>query len=136
MIVGRRALRARMRNFRETADRVERSCDDPETWHLLLFYGAECGLKERLLDRGGQPDTTDVPKDHDLRELAKRLGLPPVVLRDLGTLRARRVQQEKEPVALKDLHQAWRYGAKLVRDDEKRAEKALRNLIAWCEQGR
>jgi hypothetical protein len=37
-------------------------------------------------------------------------------------------------VGLADLHQAWRYGAKLDAADEKQAQEALRALINWCEQ--
>lgn len=36
-------------------------------------------------------------------------------------------------MALADLHEAWRYGAKLNAVDEKEAFAALRALITWCE---
>ncbi|WP_165906286.1 hypothetical protein [Streptomyces sp. Z26] len=43
-------------------------------------------------------------------------------------------QATHSTIALADLHQAWRYGAKLDASDEKAAQEALRALISWCEQ--
>lgn len=135
VIVGKKALRARSAKLRESAESVEKSGDDPATVYLLLFYAAECGLKERLLTRRGQWDSSCLDPTHDLRALAKDLGLPRVLAKNLRRSQTCRLQQPAgATIALKELHQAWRYGAKLQPDDEGRADEMLRALIAWCEQ--
>ncbi|GAA3964487.1 hypothetical protein GCM10022384_15510 [Streptomyces marokkonensis] len=109
--------------------------DDPAAVGLLLFYAAECGLKERLLVRRGLRDTNGLEPTHDLRRLAKELNLPRALDELLSKLRSCRLHAPAgTSVALADLHQAWRYGAKLDGTDEKEATEALRALITWCER--
>ncbi|MFF7815925.1 hypothetical protein ACFZCF_28960 [Streptomyces sp. NPDC007945] len=115
---------------------------DAATGGLLLFYAAECGLKAEIIDRVyGARDTSKLPTDlrtHDLRRLAKELGLPG----GLGDAvrRCRRVKQgtvqgtgrhvqQGTYVGPAELHEAWRYGADLNADDEKTALEALRALV-------
>ncbi|CAL9296206.1 hypothetical protein SUDANB25_02599 [Streptomyces sp. SudanB25_2051] len=104
----------------------------------MLFYAAECGLKAEILVRERARDTSALPEDlrnHDLRSLAKALGLPPAVAQ--AVQRCRRVMlgslgeagQRHEWVGPAELHQAWRYGADLDPEDEKRAVEALRHLV-------
>jgi hypothetical protein len=135
--VGAKALRRRRDELRGSADSVE-SHDGPgdsATVGLLLFYAAECGVKERLLIRRGQRDTTALEPTHDLRKLAKDLNLPRALGNRLDRLQSCRLHAPTAgTVALADLHQAWRYGAKLDMADEKQAQEALRALINWCEQ--
>jgi hypothetical protein len=111
---------------------------DLATAGLMLFYAAECGLKAEILDRARARDTTALPKDlrtHDLRSLSKALGLPPAAAQAVE--RCRRIMQgslgeagqRNGWVGPSELHEAWRYGADLDPDDEKRAVQALRHLI-------
>ncbi|QGV79921.1 hypothetical protein [Streptomyces ficellus] len=112
---------------------------DLATAGLLLFYAAECGLKAEILVRVCRSrDTTGLPEDlrtHNLRSLAKALGLPAGVAE--ATERCRRIMQgslgeagqRNGWVGPSELHEAWRYGADLDPDDEKRAVLALRALI-------
>lgn len=71
--VGVKALRKRRGQLRDSAEAIESNATpvDVATVCLLLFYAAECGLKERLLDRQGCRDTGALETTHDLRELAK-----------------------------------------------------------------
>ncbi|MBZ6090612.1 hypothetical protein KVH07_12980 [Streptomyces olivaceus] len=132
--VGAKALKRRRDELRGSADSVvaEGNGGDPATVALLLFYAAECGLKERLLIRRGLRDTAALAPTHDLRELAKELNLPRALLSKLRSCRLH--ASVGASVALAELHQAWRYGAKLDGTDEKEATEALRALIKWCEQ--
>jgi hypothetical protein len=110
---------------------------DPGTGCLLLFYAAECGLKERFLTRRKLRDTEslDFRNDlhgHEIRELAKELGLPAGLLDKLQG--CRRKDKKRPPVALKDVHEAWRYGAKLNPSDEQKAAEAFTAVIQWCQK--
>ncbi|GLV78460.1 hypothetical protein Shyhy02_64600 [Streptomyces hygroscopicus subsp. hygroscopicus] len=100
-----------------------------------MFYSAECGLKERLLVRHKLPGTESLDPTHDLRKLAKLLNLPRTLSVRLDRLQSCRLHASaRGSVSLADLHQAWRYGAKLNEADEKEAQEALRALIKWCER--
>jgi len=106
---------------------------DESTICLLLFYAAECGLKERILQRGNHRSTQGVPLTHNLRALAKELRLPPSIGAQLECLdRCRRKNLQRDKLAIHELHEAWRYGAKLNETDQKKAQEALRALIDWC----
>lgn len=107
-----------------------------------MFYAAECGLKAELLDRVyGARDTSKLPADmrtHDLRRLAKELGLSGGLgeaVRRCRRIRQGSVQgtgrndQQAAHVGPAELHEAWRYGADLHADDEKAALEALRALV-------
>lgn len=103
----------------------------------MLFYSAECGLKAEVLTRIGARDTSQLPRHlrtHDLRDLAKELRLSAQAQQALLTCRRKGAGQgpvrPNNPVAAQSLHEAWRYGAELDPEDEKRALRALRALIA------
>ncbi|MEV6615665.1 hypothetical protein AB0N31_17740 [Streptomyces sp. NPDC051051] len=135
--VGAKALKKRRDELTVSAESVEAhgKGEDAATVGLLLFYAAECGLKERLLFRRGLRDTAALEPTHDLRKLAKELRLPRALDDLLNRLRSCRLHTPAgASVALADLHQAWRYGAKLDGTDEKEAKEALRALIKWCER--
>ncbi|MER8037823.1 hypothetical protein [Streptomyces hydrogenans] len=132
--VGAHALRNRRRQLRDSAGRLADS-GDTVTSCLLLFYAAECALKERVLVRQGLRDTSYLEPTHDLWKLARDLGLPwrlGTALKGMQNCRA--MGQPGVNVALADLHQAWRYGVKLHVEDEKKARDLLDELISWCEQ--
>lgn len=99
---------------------------------LLLFYAAECGLKAELLRRTGSRDSASLERSHDLRSLARALNVPHSVMIGLTDCRARRDVNQRVPI--RELHEAWRYGARLDPSDEKKALVALRSLISWCQQ--
>jgi hypothetical protein len=105
--------------------------------HLLLFYSVECGLKAAYLGKRGisARGTQDLPpelRNHDLRRLAKELRLDGSWSQSL--LACRRRHTNDLMVDHQDLHQAWRYGAALNGDDEKRAVLALSGLSEWCRK--
>lgn len=135
--VGVKALKQRRSELRVSADSVQQhnSQGDDATVGLLLFYAAECGLKERLLFRRAQRDTTALEPTHDLRLLAKELRLSRPLSDRLDRIQNCRLHAPgNKAVCLSDLHQAWRYGVKVHASDEKEAQTALRALITWCEQ--
>ncbi len=137
--VGAKALKRRRDELKVSAESVEAhgKGEDAATVGLLLFYAAECGLKERLLIRRGLRDTSALEPTHDLRKLAKELRLPRALDDVLSMLRSCRLHAPAgASVALAELHQAWRYGAKLDGTDEIAAKEALRALIKWCERDR
>ncbi len=123
--------------MRDSADAIssDSGLGDVATVCLLLFYATECGLKERLLVRHGHRDSSLLEPTHDLRRLAKQLGLPRALGARLDRLQSCKLHPStRGTLALADLHQAWRYGARLDAADEKEAQDALRALISWCEQ--
>lgn len=133
--VGVKALKKRRDELKASAESLVAHGTDAATAGLLLFYAAECGLKERLLFRRGARDSGALEPTHDLRKLAKELNLPRALDEVLRQLKNCRLHGSGgASIALADLHQAWRYGAKLDGTDEKEATEALRALIKWCEQ--
>jgi len=126
--------------LRRSRDRLEARGEeavrggDHATAGLLLFYSAECGLKAEALKDAKAPSTAQLDTDlrsHDLRALAKALRMPRGAQEAL--VACRRLKQgsaRPAPVEPPALHQAWRYGADLEPDEEKRALDGLRMLIA------
>lgn len=104
---------------------------------LLLFYSVECGLKAAVLGKHGinARGTEFLPvelRNHDLRRLAKWLRIDPSALGEFHA--CRRKHDPTKKIEYHDLHQAWRYGASLDRDDEQRAAIVLQNLVDWCKR--
>src|SRR5579884_1909088 len=129
------ALRASHRAHHESAARLPEG--SPST-QLLLFYAVECGLKAELLRRRKLRHSGELPAElrhHDLRALAKELRLPNLGLRGCRA-RARDApgQDGSPPVAIDDLHQAWRYGARLEPGCEREVAAALRRLCERCAE--
>jgi len=101
--------------------------------YLLRFYAVECGLKAALLLRSNARSTKQLPahlRNHDLRALASALKLPPATLSGIAPCGRHDAQQA--PVEPHQVHEAWRYGARLVPDAEKTFVTGLDSLIAWC----
>ena len=108
-----------------------------ETSHLLRFYSVECGMKAAALLRAGLQTTEQLPADllnHDLRRLASHLRLSPTEYRMLAPCRRRPSTPAQPTVEVPQLHQAWRYGAKLDAEDEKTAVAGLTSLGDWCRK--
>ncbi len=104
---------------------------------LLAFYSVECGLKAAILGKNGisARSTEALPpalRTHDLRRLAKELGV--VMRRDRELAGCRRRHDGAAKVPPQDLHEAWRYGAALNEEDEKAVDAALTSLSDWCRQ--
>ncbi len=103
--------------------------------HLLRFYSVECGLKCAALRRQNLQSTAQLPelKTHDLRQLARDLGLSAGEYQDLIACRRQQAKTAAaEKVAVAELHEAWRYGAPLDPEDEKRSVAGLASLGQWC----
>lgn len=103
---------------------------------LLLFYSVECGLKASVLRRRNLRSTAQLPAElrrHDLHRLAKELRLPlRLCMRMQRSCPPQRGQGES--VSFGDLHQAWRYGHVLQKDEEKQAIEVLHELRDWCQR--
>jgi len=105
---------------------------------LLLFYAVECGLKADPLRRRKLRHSGELPAElhhHDLRALAKELRLPDSGLRGCRAHgRGGPRQDDGATVAIDDLHQAWRYGARLEAGCEQEVVAALRRLCERCAE--
>jgi len=102
---------------------------------LLLFYSVECGLKASLLRRLKLHSTAQLRPEfrrHDLHRLAKELRLPPTLC-DRMQRSCPSQHDQKTRISFEDLHQAWRYGHALQRDEEKQAIQVLRELRDWYQ---
>lgn len=108
-----------------------RCADEPS--HLLRFYAVECGLKAAVVGKEGLnlPSTAGLPfelRTHDLRRLAKELRISPIPVPEA----CRRHHDRTATVSHQDVHQAWRYGARLDDKDEMAFVGALEALALWC----
>lgn len=124
-----------VRNYVHLRDAADGS--SAPSMHLLLFYAVECGLKAAVLGKNGMSarGTESLPdelRNHDLRKLAKRLRIDSSTIGEFYS--CRRKHDLTTTVAYHDLHQAWRYGASLNHDDERRATSVLENLSGWCKK--
>ncbi len=87
---------------------------------LLLVYAIECGLKAMWLKKENRSlfDATDISRTgHDLNEVIKQLSLgvklsPSFELKSVNDERRKPVQRKTNRI--ENLHQAWRYGGKLL----------------------
>ncbi|MDT3397485.1 hypothetical protein RKE29_12630 [Streptomyces sp. B1866] len=130
----------RVGQLRRSRDRLEArgeeaaSGGDQVTAGLLLFYSAECGLKAEVLAAVKAQSTAQLPdglRSHDLRALAKELRLPRRFQDAVSACKRVKEGQARPPqVESHALHQAWRYGADLESEGEKRAIAGLRMLIS------
>ncbi|MCX4474015.1 hypothetical protein OOK41_27535 [Micromonospora sp. NBC_01655] len=105
--------------------------------HLLRFYSVECGLKTWALKDRNARSTAQRQEliTHDLRQLARSLNLSASAYRDLmACRRPPRGGFSHPPVEVRELHEAWRYGAELDPEDEVRAVAVLTTLGRLCEE--
>ena len=130
--VGWQQLKA---SFLLQKEAVQKMAEGPPA-ALLLFYSVECGLKASVLRRRKLRSTAQLPEElrtHDLHRLAKELCLPP----DLCNRMQRSCPSQhkrRQRVAFQDLHEAWRYGHALRKDEEEQATQVLRDLREWCQE--
>jgi len=102
--------------------------------YLLRFYAVECGLKAAIMTRSKFRSTAQLPqhlRSHDLQALARTLRLAPSEYQGIASC-AR--HGSPLPVASHQVHEAWRYGARLVPAAEKRFVTGLDLLIEWCQK--
>ncbi|WP_326551743.1 hypothetical protein [Micromonospora sp. NBC_01813] len=124
------------RSFTRLLESAEVTAD--QVSHLLRFYAVECGLKAAALRRRNLQRTDQLPGDllsHDLRRLAKELRLTPAAYQRL--VDCRRVAAANAihpPVAVPQLHEAWRYGAGLDASSERSCVAGLVSLGQWCRK--
>ncbi|WP_448319027.1 hypothetical protein [Streptomyces sp. CO7] len=117
--------------------RAAENAGDGAVCGLLYFYAAECALKAEVMRRRSHfMSTAQLPKDlrsHNLRRLAKELNLrDPTTSAD--PLRCRR-HKDNSWIESQELHEAWRYGAKLDDDHQKAALEALKQLVGQATKG-
>ncbi|WP_396290139.1 hypothetical protein [Curtobacterium sp. KT1] len=101
---------------------------------MLRFYSVECGLKAALAKREDLVSIADEPRyiTHDLRVLLKELNVPATHADALDNRRA--IDAFGGIIALRSIHEAWRYGRTLHGDDNKEAGDALDALHDWCKE--
>jgi hypothetical protein len=101
---------------------------------LLLVYCVECGLKALLMRYHRVDRYTELPASsqvsHDLRDALMLLRAPAnLVIRPTKTAHARVPQQ---PVASRELHQAFRYGIAVESQADVTAD--LEKIVTWIEE--
>lgn len=86
---------------------------------LLLFYAVESGVKAFYLKANNLlkiSQTGNKLITHDIQCLIKELRLPPSFTN--ATLNFR-IQKDKSSWAFQYAHEAWRYGVKIIPEDER-----------------
>ncbi len=121
------------RSFSVLSKVAEKGASPPH--FLLLFYAVECGLKACILNNsGGKLKVSDIKKDvidmytHNLSFYAKEAR---ITVQDIGHLQLNR----NEPLTIEKVHQAWRYGAVIAADDERKIIKWLKKLQEKIKRG-
>jgi len=130
-----RTLRRRSKELRLSAERE--LSKDADTAGLLLFYAAECALKAAYLDRHQLADTAALNAQakaarsfkHNLTQLIEVLNIPATAV---GPLPALVLQRTRAPIAHQELHEAWRYGEKVV--DVSSITDWLKSIVIWARQ--
>jgi len=128
--VGVLALRGRFNLLREASEKGS----DPSAY-LLRFYAVECGLKAAVLVRMKARSTAQLPhhlRSHDLRALATALRLPRPAVQGISPCDSHGPAPYK--VEIHQVHEAWRYGARLSTSAERNFVAGLNLLIAWCRK--
>lgn len=113
------------------------TCKTPTNAHrLVLFYAIECGLKAILLQEAECQSTDQLPRivdlGHDLNKLLSELrAAKTLTLPDNIKIQAKTPRQ---PIAISELHQIWRYGVKAADPLDDHLEKGLLKVIDWIDQ--
>ena len=108
------------------------------SYHLLLFYAVECGLKwaylklQKLRRTDQIRDKTLLSQDgHNLGRWIKELRLPP---RRAGSKIQFRLASGDASWDVGQAHQAWRYGMHMHSDDEQALVAWLYSLCTWVSE--
>lgn len=109
-----------------------------QSHYLLLFYAAECGLKwiylkqrrfrttERIVDQSLISE-----RGHDLIIWLKELRAPAAIV---GQIVHFRLQKDHSVRDITSAHQAWRYGVRILSEDEERVIAWLESLCRWIKE--
>ncbi|MBY5755664.1 hypothetical protein HFO07_03105 [Rhizobium leguminosarum] len=131
------ALRRRAEELHAAAARELQH--DPDTAALLLFYAAECGLKSIYMVQNSLKDTADargaaLPATsflHNILRLADALRIPKSVYAPNPSFV---LQRGGGVIDVTHLHQAWRYGERLI--DTHVIYAWLLKIFDWIKRNR
>lgn len=106
---------------------------DSEPDYLLLFYAVECGLKVVYLRRYRLRTTAEIADSrirgtHNLAEIVKELRVPAAAA---GPCPSFRLSRDNLSYDVSHAHEAWRYGIRMVDDDQRALVEWLRRVITW-----
>jgi len=108
------------------------------SYHLLLFYAVECGLKGIWLTRQNLQRTDQIGDDtllsqdgHNLLRWIKELRLP---ARLAGSPPHFRLASGGAHWDIGNAHQAWRYGTRMHNGDEQALVAWLYSLCTWVRE--
>ena len=107
----------------------------PTSRYLLLFYAVECGLKMTYLRKRNLLSTDKIPvaafHGHDLTAWVKELQIPAKSISGKSRFRHK---PSDVPQDITQVHQVWRYGAKMVTEDEADVVKWLNSVASWIKE--
>ena len=110
---------------------------DEDSYHLLCFYGLECGLKSIYLKRNGISRTDQIRDEnlrstHDLFLFIKDLRLS---AQTAGTLPPSfRLGRDGTALQIKSVHEVWRYGIMIRTDDANNLVGWMNNINRWVKE--
>ncbi|MGO6818695.1 hypothetical protein ACCS67_27885 [Rhizobium brockwellii] len=131
------ALRRRAEELHASATRELQH--DQDTAALLLFYATECGLKSIYMIQNNLKDTSDERGSaisarsffHNILLLADALKIPKAIYAPYPNFE---LQRTKFKIDATQLHQAWRYGERVV--DTRLVYAWPLKIIGWIKQNR
>ena len=92
-----------------------------------MFYAVECGLKSKFIKDRSCRTITDVKEEcirtHKLDKIVKALRLP-CFLTDTNT----DFHYKSDSAQIQQAHEAWRYGIQIMKQDEKKLVKWLKEF--------
>lgn len=118
--------------------REERNGQNDPSNNLLLFYAVECGLKAVLLRRRNLRTLREIKTDnaeglgHDLAYYVKELRISAATVSLKGAYRLG--GRQSGSCAVRDVHQAWRYGVRMDPGDEGQLVNGLVRLTDWVRE--
>ena len=110
--------------------------------YLVRFYAVECGLKSIYLRNNNYKSTKDIQKDifktraHQLDYWVKELNIPKAEVRSTPKFSIQEESNKRTRLGytIGDAHQAWRYGIKIVQNDEKKLKEWLDKIYEYLIQ--
>lgn len=110
------------------------------SFHLLIFYAVECGLKSIWLKRNNLRSTEQIrdqtllTKDgHNFGVWIRKLGISAAALKN-NKIPGFHLARGGSNWDAGKAHQAWRYGAKMEPQNEKILVEWLENLCSWIKE--
>ncbi|MGK7900290.1 MAG: hypothetical protein AB4352_02545 [Hormoscilla sp.] len=106
--------------------------------YLLLFYGAECGLKSIWLRQHGYRKTSQIPDQtllsQDGHNLSRWISEVGVYSNTVGDPPNFRLARGGSSLDIEKAHQAWRYGIRMRSEDEKVVVEWLETVCDWIKE--